>query len=163
METSNTYLSAGSRMKYKHSLLFPLKKEHISDLWISKLEFVHSGPRTYTSAQLPLKSLRPLPSILNFYHWLLGSEGFEFDFSHLYALQLVFHLENSLMGCLRSHNREPTSLKNDWISTIYPSQAIINLVFLTFIYTSTYVFIIHLLIYLRLRLPAKKMMYIITK
>lgn len=51
------------------SLLFLLKKEHISDLWISKLKLVHSGPRTYTSAQLPLKILRPLPSILD-YHGL---------------------------------------------------------------------------------------------
>lgn len=49
------------------------------------------------------------------------------------------------------------------MSTIYPSQAIINLVFLTYIYTSTYVLINHLLIYLRLRLPGKKMMHIITK
>lgn len=94
----------------------------------------------------------------------LSSEGFELDFSHLYALHWYFILKIVSWDIL-----DPTIMnqlplkKNHWMSTIYPSQAIINLVFLTYIYTSTYVLINHLLIYLRLRVPVKKMMHIITK
>lgn len=164
METSNTFLSTGSRMEYKHSE-FTLSSQERTHFWLMDIKTWVCPFRPQNLYQCPTapedsQTFALNPGFLPLTP--LAQRALSLTLV-TFRSPLVFHLENSLMRHLRFHNHEPTSLKNDWMSTIYPSQAIIKLVFLTYLYTSTYVLINHLLIYLMLRLPAEKMMHIITK